>query len=201
MNSLNFDFNECSFSEKMMNVVDKKDGLSREGSGRVAIMKATNLPNCYTLECNYASGKRINHLFPKTNSKTGKQEAETSWITDAKCQFYQEYKDADQSPPYNIAIFEDIGRAFLIGLLDFYNLNKISRLIISPYKDLDGLRKEILARNPIFIPKKKEEPPQDKKGQKLKSRGVSVKVNIDKKCEQQNLKKRTSSVLPKKKND
>lgn len=60
MNSLNFDFNDCSFEQKMMDIVDKKDGLSREGSGRVAIMKATGLANCYTLECNYASGKKIN---------------------------------------------------------------------------------------------------------------------------------------------
>ena len=61
MNSLNFDFGECCFSDKMMTVKDKKDGLSREGSGRVGIMRATDgLPNCYTLECNYASGKRIN---------------------------------------------------------------------------------------------------------------------------------------------
>ena len=41
MNSLNFDFCECSFNEKMMNCKDKKDGLSREGAGRVAIYKAT----------------------------------------------------------------------------------------------------------------------------------------------------------------
>lgn len=70
MNSLNFDFNECSFSDKMMNVKDKKDGLSREGCGRVSIMKLTNLPNCYTLECNYASGRRINHLASKFNKET-----------------------------------------------------------------------------------------------------------------------------------
>ena len=62
MNSLNFDFVECSFSEKMMNCKDKKDGLSREGSGRVSIYKATDLPHCYTLECNYAGGRRVNHL-------------------------------------------------------------------------------------------------------------------------------------------
>ena len=72
MNSLNFDFLECSFSDKMMNCKDKKDGLSREGSGRVGIMRATDIPNCYPLECNYASGKRINHLFPKINAATGK---------------------------------------------------------------------------------------------------------------------------------
>lgn len=41
LNSLNFDFMECSFSDKMMNVKDKKDGLSREGCGRISIMRAT----------------------------------------------------------------------------------------------------------------------------------------------------------------
>jgi hypothetical protein len=63
LNSLNFDFLECCFSDKMMTVRDKKDGMTREGCGRVSIMKAANgLPNCYTLECNYASGRTINHL-------------------------------------------------------------------------------------------------------------------------------------------
>jgi len=71
MNCLNFDFIECSFSEKMMNVKDKKDGLSREGSGRVSIYKATNQPYCYTLECNYATGRRINHLAAKLIKETG----------------------------------------------------------------------------------------------------------------------------------
>ena len=37
LNSLNFDFVECSFSEKIMNCKDKRDGLSREGCGRVGI--------------------------------------------------------------------------------------------------------------------------------------------------------------------
>jgi hypothetical protein len=71
LNSLNFDFMECSFSDKLMGCKDKKDGLTREGCGRVSIMKATELPNCYTLECNYASGKRVNHISAKLNSLTG----------------------------------------------------------------------------------------------------------------------------------
>lgn len=53
LNSLNFDFQECSFSEKLMNAKDAGSGLSREGSGRVGIYKATGLINCYTLECHY----------------------------------------------------------------------------------------------------------------------------------------------------
>ena len=52
MNSLNFDFAECSFTEKLMSVKDRC-GLSREGSGRVGIFKATGLVQCYTLECNF----------------------------------------------------------------------------------------------------------------------------------------------------
>ena len=71
MNSLNFDYLECSFAESMMKVKDRKDGLSREGCGRVSIMKLTGLPNCYTLECNYASGRRINHITPKIIKETG----------------------------------------------------------------------------------------------------------------------------------
>jgi hypothetical protein len=87
LNCLNFDFIECSFSEKMMNVKDKADGLSREGSGRVAIYKATGNPLCYTLECNYATGRRINHLPAKLNSTTGEPEAEVP-LTDAHSKIY-----------------------------------------------------------------------------------------------------------------
>jgi hypothetical protein len=71
LNSLNFDWVECSFSEGMMKVKDKKDGLGREGCGRVSIMHVTGLPNCYTLECNYASGRTVNHLSQKLNIESG----------------------------------------------------------------------------------------------------------------------------------
>ncbi len=40
-----------------MKRVDERDGLSAEGSGRVAIMLATGLAHSYTLECNYNTGK------------------------------------------------------------------------------------------------------------------------------------------------
>lgn len=97
-----------------MNVKDKKDGLSREGSGRVSIYKSTNNPLCYTLECNYATGRRINHLSSKLNKKTGEVETEQA-ITDYNSKFYTERK----TPQYTIEIFEDVGRAFCIGILDY----------------------------------------------------------------------------------
>jgi hypothetical protein len=48
-----------------MTIKDIGSGLSREGSGRVGIWKSTNLVNCYTLECHYYTGRRINILTPK----------------------------------------------------------------------------------------------------------------------------------------
>lgn len=43
---------------------DKRDGLSKEGSGRVAISKLTGIARSYTLECNYNTGRMRNVLSP-----------------------------------------------------------------------------------------------------------------------------------------
>ena len=63
----------------------------------------------------------------------------------------------NKAPPYTIEIFEDVGRAFCIGLLDFHDINPVSRIGSSNLKTIAGVEKDILAHNPIFIPKKKEE--------------------------------------------
>ena len=144
-NSLNFDFVECSFSEKMMNCKDKKDGLSREGSGRVAIYKATGNPLCYTLECNYASGRRINHLSQKINKITGEIQPDSP-ITDSQSKIYTGLET--KAPPYTIEIFEDVGRAFCIGLLDYIEKNPISRIPTSTFKNLENINIAKVLINP-----------------------------------------------------
>ncbi|XP_029813859.1 cytosolic carboxypeptidase-like protein 5, partial [Manacus vitellinus] len=53
LNSPHFDFTGCNFSEKNMYARDKRDGQSKEGSGRVAVYKALGIIHSYTLECNY----------------------------------------------------------------------------------------------------------------------------------------------------
>lgn len=52
---------------------DRRDGMSREGSGRVAVLKLTGLVRSYTLECNYNTGRLVNTLptsIRETTTKT-----------------------------------------------------------------------------------------------------------------------------------
>ena len=80
----------------------------------------------------------------------------------------------ETAPPYTIEIFEDIGKAFCIGLLDFYNINPISRIPSSNLKTLDGVKNDLLAHYPIFIPKKKEEETETTKGKKGQRKATSL---------------------------
>lgn len=50
---------------------DRRDGLSKEGCGRVAILKYTGLIRSYTLECNYNTGCIVN-IIPPTQRPVGK---------------------------------------------------------------------------------------------------------------------------------
>ncbi len=47
LNSVHFDFSHCLFSEKNMSAPDRGDYVGKEGSGRVAIYKATGLIQRY----------------------------------------------------------------------------------------------------------------------------------------------------------
>ena len=95
--------NECNFSEKIMNIKDK-NGLSRDGSSRVALQRVTGLTYCYTLECNYHNGKRINTLAPKLVKDRNCIEEETA-VTDPSSKIYAN----SSSPPFSLEIFEDVG--------------------------------------------------------------------------------------------
>jgi hypothetical protein len=97
-----------------MNVKDAGSGLSREGSGRVGIFKATGLINCYTLECHYQTGRRINTLTPKFNLDTCEIEPEDA-VTDKNSKFYKDQR----TPNYTIEIFEDVGKSVCIALLEW----------------------------------------------------------------------------------
>lgn len=145
LNSVNFDFAECSFAEQIMTAKDRRDGASREGSSRVAIYKETGLVNCYTLECNYHNAKRYHCIPPRMDIRTKNIIPETP-ITDVNSELYE----GKVPPAYTLEHFKDIGRAVGLGLLDYYELNPISRIPMSIYKTLKNLRKEIAIKAPAM---------------------------------------------------
>ena len=138
MNCLNFDMNECNFSERIMSIKDK-NGLSRDGSSRVALHRATDLTLCFTLECNYHNGKRINTLAPKLIKGANAIEEETP-VTDPNSKIYAN----TNSPPFNLEIFEDVGHAVAVALLDHIGVNPISRIPLSCYRTVENVRDDIM---------------------------------------------------------
>ena len=48
--------------------------------------------------------------------------------------------------PYTIESYENVGRAVCIGILDFYELNPISRIPTTKYKNLKNIKQELLQK-------------------------------------------------------
>ncbi|XP_038056620.1 cytosolic carboxypeptidase-like protein 5 isoform X2 [Patiria miniata] len=124
MNSAHFDFDGCNFTEKNMYTKDKRDGMSKEGSGRVAIHKATGIIHSYTLECNYNSGRFVNSLSPATT--------DDGHATPPPLAGYP--------PKYSPQHFEEVGRAVAVAAIDLTNTNPWSRLASTEYANVVGVR-------------------------------------------------------------
>lgn len=87
---------------------DKKDGLSREGSGRVACLKLTGLVRSYTLECNYNTGRIVNQVVSRPLN-TGFVDAPES--------------SSFQPPRYTVELFEGVRKRLNINFSIFLMLN------------------------------------------------------------------------------
>uniref|UniRef100_A0A8D8RLD4 Cytosolic carboxypeptidase-like protein 5 n=1 Tax=Cacopsylla melanoneura TaxID=428564 RepID=A0A8D8RLD4_9HEMI len=122
INSPHFHFHACNFTERIMYLRDRRDGLSREGSGRVAVTKNTGLIRSYTLECNYNTGRVVN-IVPPSNRDPAKRSS------------------LNLVPPrYTPTLFEGVGKALGVSILDMTNSNPYSRIINSEYHSLSGLK-------------------------------------------------------------
>lgn len=137
MNCINFDFEGSNFSEKNMHAKDKC-GLSKDGSGRVALFKAFNITRCYTLECNYNTGRLINKItsldFPDGSE------------ADISSELYK-----NGPPIYSIPIYEDVGKAIGISLLDSIGKNCSSRILLNDF-ELKNTRLSVAAHIADQIP-------------------------------------------------
>ncbi len=129
LNTAHFDFAASNFTEENMVSLDRRDGLSKEGSGRVGIFQATGerLPFIYTLECNYNMGRLINAVPPVAgNADRGAASPE---------------RPARGRPPfYAISHYEEVGRAIAVTVLDMAECNPWSRIPSGPHKSLEHIR-------------------------------------------------------------
>jgi len=124
VNSANFDFPACNFTQKNMIMKDRHTGAGREGSGRVGVFKMTGLSYCYTLECNFNTGRHVNAM-PATSRDCGRS---------SPSPFY------DSPPKYTPAIYEETGKAMAISILDITESNPWTRLTCSDCKNLKGVK-------------------------------------------------------------
>ncbi|XP_053603263.1 cytosolic carboxypeptidase-like protein 5 isoform X2 [Plodia interpunctella] len=128
LNNLHFHFSSCNFTERNMYLKDRRDGMSREGSGRVAVLKATGLVRSYTLECNYNTGRLVNVLPPCVRDLPAPACAQ------------------GQVPPkYTPHIFEEVnpfqvGRSLGASILDLTGQHPNSRIPCSEHRNLSSVR-------------------------------------------------------------
>jgi hypothetical protein len=107
---------------------DKRDGLSKEGSSRVALFLATDFPMCFVLECNYNKGKQTNMLFPPGKQEKYKlEENKFGKLTSEKLINY-ELPYNSNTEVFDLEIFEKVGKAIGVSLLDYIGRNPLTRL-------------------------------------------------------------------------
>ena len=93
-----------------MNRKDRRDGLSKSGSGRVGIYRETGLTHIYTLECNYNTGLTLNAI----KAAKGKGERLAS-----------PPREGSVDPKrYTQDDFEQLGRAVCVAMLDQVDANR-----------------------------------------------------------------------------
>ncbi|XP_069358395.1 cytosolic carboxypeptidase-like protein 5 isoform X4 [Maniola hyperantus] len=140
LNNLHFHFSSCNFTERNMYLKDRRDGMSREGSGRVAVLKATGLVRSYTLECNYNTGRLVN-VLPPTAREGPTVQAST----------------APMPPKYTPHIFEEVnpfqvGRSLGASILDLTGQHPNSRVPCSEHRNLAAVRDWLRAHTRTMRP-------------------------------------------------
>ena len=136
LNSRWFDFNGCVFSLRNMYRPDKRDGLSKAGSGRVSVYRMTDLTFVYTLECNYNTGRFVNKLAPPHVPTKLEGAAALSPPPPPL---------RSLTPKYSPATWGDVGKAIAISVLDILGHNPATRLGPPSANGLQRMRSTVAA--------------------------------------------------------
>ncbi|CAH2071748.1 unnamed protein product, partial [Iphiclides podalirius] len=144
LNNLHFHFSSCNFTERNMYLKDRRDGMSREGSGRVAVLKATGLVRSYTLECNYNTGRLVNVLPPPLRDCAAPPAPQHHAPHPPKYTPHI-FEEVRHSRSRNLEIFKEIdplkvGRSLGASILDLTGQHPNSRIPCSEHRTLAALR-------------------------------------------------------------
>mmetsp|Transcript_88758 Transcript_88758/g.153688 ORF Transcript_88758/g.153688 Transcript_88758/m.153688 type:complete len:978 (+) Transcript_88758:148-3081(+) len=120
INSPHFDLDGCDFAENGAAEEKGKDGLGKQGSGRVSVYRDCHICHSYTLECNYNMGR-----FSKPVATAAGLPV---W---AECPGSCTRSSA--AVLYTPGSWAQVGEALLVSLLDLYGHNCNSRLPGSKY--------------------------------------------------------------------
>ncbi|CAH0553055.1 unnamed protein product [Brassicogethes aeneus] len=155
INNHNFHFNSCNFTERNMFLKDKRDGMSRAGSGRVSVLALTGLIRSYTLECNYNTGRLTNILPPTIREPSEKVHS------------------LPVPPKYTPLIFEEVGKSLCSSILDLTGDNPMSRICNSEFRSLSGLRNWLAIQYHQEMLDKRHKPKMTRKTCSLQNQGKS----------------------------
>ena len=111
---------------------DKSDGLSKEGSGRVAMYKKYKIPHSYTIECNYTKGNNRYILYDK-NAVREKEKFTNKEFMNWYFTFNKSKLPIDDIKFYSDETFHKVGAGIISAIADLLALSQYSRVSGSPF--------------------------------------------------------------------
>jgi len=147
VHSTHFDYNACNFSKAHMLRSDRDEagGASAEGAARVAAHRFTGVAHCYTLECNYHSGRLTNHVPPARGE--GAQRGASP-----------ERQATARNDAFTVEAWREVGRALGAALLDVCGCNPWDRVAASRWRSVPTMRQWLQAHPGKCFPAQKTPP-------------------------------------------
>ncbi|KAL4440863.1 hypothetical protein ABPG74_013844 [Tetrahymena malaccensis] len=143
MNCKNFEYNFCNFSKKHMKARDKFEEMTKEGCGRVQVHQITKIIHAYTLECGFHQANQLNQLPSVSNAEFKINDVLGFDYDPAEDNQSEIYKGKKDPPLFVPILYQDVGKAILVTILDIFEKNPYSRIPNSSYKTIDNIRRSI----------------------------------------------------------
>ena len=151
LNTAHFDFLSCDFTSRSMQQKNKVEGVSKEGTARVALAMETGLVLSYTLEASYNMGTCLNAVAanewdatsfaPQPSASSNATNSRRSSTSSTSSQISSTPAVAPSSAlKYTPDTYSDLGRGIGVAILDMFSLNPASRLPSTPFVSINGVR-------------------------------------------------------------